>query len=102
MILPHCLVGNDDDDRFEVFIRQFKHQHARDYVDFDNLITGSGGGFSEARNILNSEEELKLLKERLYLEECNAREKARKLEIECQKRNGTYVEPPPYRDDGTC
>ncbi len=102
--LPHCLIENDgNEDRFDEFTKQFIHQHGREHVKPDDLIYGNdGNGIIAARNRLKSAEESRLLKERIFEEEWRARQRARELDIECQKRDGTYVEPPRYMDDGKC
>lgn len=101
--LSHCLPENDDDaKRFKAFVRQFQHQHGRDYLGVEELIgTDRTTGFQEAREILKREDEEE--KKRVAEEEARWRavQEQWQRDIDAQKRAGTYKEPV-YYDDGKC
>ncbi len=89
--LSHCLVENDgNEERFEEFVKQFKHQHGRDHVGLSDLsMYASPNGIGDARNILRGEEDTILAQARVL----------------CVRESQIRYEPMPflaYTDDGKC
>lgn len=94
--LPHCLPENDGDgERFEAFVRQFRHQHGRSYMTVDDLVAGNEtNGIREARDMLRREDEE--AKRR-------AAEERVRWQTVLEQRDRLYQEGTNvYKDDGKC
>jgi len=101
--LSHCVAPEEEsEERFKYFEKQFKHQHNRNYISIGDIVMGGGSGIQNARNVLIEEDYEKTAKLEAERRSWQAREQKRQQEILEMKRNGTWVEPPKYFDNGKC
>lgn len=101
-ILPHCLIENEGqhDKRFEEFMNHFKRDHNRSCLQIGDLILTEGNdGISNARQALKVKKDVEEKDKAEEMERHRIQYEKYRVDIEEQKRNGTYQE---YRGDGKC